>query len=295
MLLSALQHIFVGLKRTRDQKSTLLFQRVRLFLCSFGLYMPLIPYKHRRGTCVVECVAAHLRGFDEDSRSERTRDQKSTCSFVQYRPWIPGELRRGTCAVECVAAHLRGFEEESRLEVVFCIVEWSFEFGHHWLMLLMFLTAHLFQFRFVDSEQYCNMALRLRCRRHEFSVVRLLSPACHLFSCELWYATDDVYFFPMELDVKVAVRYQTSTHTTRWFPIHRQPFHRHPHLHAHALCSMSPLTGTSTYARKSWGGHSRCDLAPLTTSFRTVGQWERQHLAMAATSSLDVVGWAPPV
>ena len=41
------------------------------------------------------------------------------------------------------------------------------------------------------------------------------------------------------------------------------------------------FTGTSTYAQKSWGGHPRCDLAPLTTSFGTVGQWERQHLAMA--------------
>ena len=59
-----------------------------------------------------------------------------------------------------------------RSEVVFWIDEWSIEFGYHWLMLLMFLTAHLFQFRFVDSEQYCNMALRLRCRRHKFLVVR---------------------------------------------------------------------------------------------------------------------------
>ena len=31
------------------------------------------------------------------------------------------------------------------------------------------------------------------------------------------------------------------------------------------------------------GGHPRCDLAPLTTSFGTVGQWECQHLAMTAT------------
>ena len=59
-----------------------------------------------------------------------------------------------------------------RSEVVFWIDEWSIEFGYHWLMLLMFLTAHLFQFRFVDSEQYCNMVLRLRCRRHKFLVVR---------------------------------------------------------------------------------------------------------------------------
>ena len=111
-------------------------------------------------------------------------------SFVLYRPWIPGEHRREICAVECVAAHLRGFEEDSRSEVVFWIDEWSIEFGYHWLMLLMFLTAHLFQFRFVDSEQYFNMALRLRCRRHEFLVVRLLSSACHLFSCELWIQVD---------------------------------------------------------------------------------------------------------
>ena len=45
----------------------------------------------------------------------------------------------------------------------------------------------------------------------------------------------------------------------------------------------APVTGTSTYARKSWGGLPRCDLAPLTTSFGTVGQWERQHVAMAAS------------
>ena len=57
----------------------------------------------------------------------------------------------------------------------------------------------------------------------------------------------------------------------------------------------APNTGTTTYAQKSWDGHPRCDLAPLTTSFGTVGQWERQHLAMAATTSPEVVGWAPPV
>ena len=135
-------------------------------------------------------------------------------------PWILGEHRRGICAVECVTAPLREFKEDSRSEIVFWIDEWSIEFGSHWLMLLMFLTANLFQFRFVDSEQYCNMALRLRCRRPEFSVVRLLSPACHLFSCELWFATDDVYFVSMELRCESGgvARYQTSTHTTRWFP-----------------------------------------------------------------------------
>ena len=38
-----------------------------------------------------------------------------------------------------------------------------------------------------------------------------------------------------------------------------------------------------------------CNLAPLTTSFGTVCQWERQHLAMVATTSPEVVGWAHPV
>ena len=32
--------------------------------------MPWIPGVHRRGICAVQCVSAHLRGFEEDSRSE---------------------------------------------------------------------------------------------------------------------------------------------------------------------------------------------------------------------------------
>ena len=75
-------------------------------------------------------------------------------SFVLYRPWIPGEHRRGICAVECVTAHLRGFEEDSRSEVVFWIDEWSIEFGFTGLILLMFMTIHLFQLRFAYTEQY---------------------------------------------------------------------------------------------------------------------------------------------
>ena len=74
---------------------------------------------HRRGTCAVECVAAHLRGFEEDSRSE---------VVFWIEEWSIEFHRRGTCAVECVAAHLRGFEEDSRSEVVFWIEEWSIEF-----------------------------------------------------------------------------------------------------------------------------------------------------------------------
>ena len=36
----------------------------------FVLYRPWIPGEHRRGICAVVCVAAHLHGFEEDSRSE---------------------------------------------------------------------------------------------------------------------------------------------------------------------------------------------------------------------------------
>ena len=61
MLLSALRHIFAPTRR---------LQRVRLFLCSFVLYIPWIPGEHRREICAVERVTAHFRGFEEDSRSE---------------------------------------------------------------------------------------------------------------------------------------------------------------------------------------------------------------------------------
>ena len=53
------------------------------------------------------------------------------------------------------------------------------------------------------------------------------------------------------------------------------------------------LTGTSTYARKSWGGLTRCDLAPLTTSFGTVGQWERQHWQWLLRQALKSWGGLP--
>ena len=50
---SAFQHIFAGLKRTRDQKLSSGLKSGHLNFSS--------PF-HRRGTCAVECVAAHLRG-----------------------------------------------------------------------------------------------------------------------------------------------------------------------------------------------------------------------------------------
>ena len=38
--------------------------------------------------------------------------------------------------------------------------------------------------------------------------------------------------------------------------------------------------GSWPVAQKPWGGPPSCDPAPLTTSFGTVGQWERRHRAM---------------
>ena len=63
-------------------------------------------------------------------------------------------------------------------------------------------------------------------------------------------------------------------------------FHRHQHLLAHALCCMLQSQEHSPYALKSWGGHTRCDLAPQSTSFGTVALRERQHLAMAGSRHL---------
>ena len=37
-------------------------------------------------------------------------------------------------------------------------------------------------------------------------------------------------------------------------------------------------------AQKPWGGHPSCDPAPLTTSFGTVGQWERGHRGNGGTN-----------
>ena len=57
VLLSASLHIFAGLKRTRDQKLSSGLKSGQLNLASL---------LHRRGTSAVECVTAHLRGFEDD-------------------------------------------------------------------------------------------------------------------------------------------------------------------------------------------------------------------------------------
>ena len=46
------------------------FNGYGLFPRSFVLYRPWIPGENRRELCAVECVTAHLRGFEEDSRTE---------------------------------------------------------------------------------------------------------------------------------------------------------------------------------------------------------------------------------
>ena len=46
------------------------YQQLRLFLRSFVLDRLWIPDEHGRGICAGECVAAHLRWFDEDFGSE---------------------------------------------------------------------------------------------------------------------------------------------------------------------------------------------------------------------------------
>ena len=163
-----------------------------------------------------------------------------------------------------------GFDEDSSSEVVFCIDELPIKFGYHWLMLLIFLSAHLFQF----------------CDHTGFRA-----------------DNNDVYLSLKELDEKVA-RLRISAHVEALKQIvrirARVPLHLQPstatHIVTHTHCAACSTHRNTHHTPRSRGvGPPWCDLAPLTTSFGTVGQWERQHLAMAATSSPEVVGWAPPV
>ena len=89
----------------------------------------------------------------------------------------------------------------------------------------------------------------------------------------VWRGTHGDLWYPLREDARFGARVYHSTCNLPpppTFPCTRIVLH-------------VPLTGTPTYAQKSWGLHTRCDPAPLTTSFGTVGQWERQHLAMTAT------------
>ena len=133
---------------------------------------------------IVVHVVGNLHFFKGTNRRVQ-RVRLFLCSFVLYMPWIPGEHSRRICSVECVTAHLRGFEEVLRSEVVFWIDDHSFEFGYHWLMSLMFLTTHFFQFRFVDSEHgYFYVRLYCTCLGFQANIVEeyvLLSALQHIF------------------------------------------------------------------------------------------------------------------
>ena len=136
-------------------------QRVRLFLRSFVLYRPWIPGEHRRGICAVDSVAAHLRGFEEDSSSEvvfwideLSIEFRCYCFIVEEHVlcfWL-----RCYCFIveeHVLLSALQHIFAGLRSGVVFWIEEWSIEFGYHWLMSLMFPTTQLFHFRFAVTEQ----------------------------------------------------------------------------------------------------------------------------------------------
>ena len=76
---------------------------------------------------------------------------------------------------------------------------------------------------------------------------------------------------------KLALKFEHVSHSTCNLP---------PPPVAPVIPQRATLTGTSTYAQKSRGGHPSCDPAPLTTSSGTVGQWERRHRATAGSKHL---------
>ena len=81
-------------------------------------------------------------------------------SFVLYRPWISGEHRRGICAVECVTA---GLERTRDQKLSSGLMSGQLSLAITGLMLLMFLTIHLFQLRFADTEEIflCHQPLSI--------------------------------------------------------------------------------------------------------------------------------------
>ena len=95
------------------------------------------------------------------------------------------------------------------------------------------------------------------------------------------------------VDITRSSSLPTSTCTCLWgygrharlvLPLQRNS---HPTI-APVRTQHATFTGTYTYALKSRSGLPRCDLAPLTTSYGTVGQWERQHRATAGSRHLHL-------
>ena len=112
-----------------------------------------------------------------------------------------------------------------------------------------FILPHVFLYIFKSCLQEVLETYVYRTSDH--GEVSLMSQTCQL---SLWSLTLVGYVVMWEVCGKSEL-YSTAT--------------------THYTCDMqhAPNTGTPTYAQKSRGGHPRCDLAPLTTSFGTVGQW----------------------
>ena len=114
------------------------------------------------------------------------------------------------------------------------------------------------------------------------------SPTCLPVSCGMPLATSASFRWSSMRKWRNCIFMLTGRRSSRLYE-YEHVFHSicnlppPPTSYARALCCLLPLTGAPTYTQKSRGGHPRCDLAPVTTSFGTVGQWERQHLAMSVT------------
>ena len=125
----------------------------------------------------VECVAAHLRGFEEDSRSEVVFwiDELS----IEFGCYC--FICRGTCAVECVTAHLRGFEEDSRSEVVFWIEEWSIEFGRYCFIVEEHVLLSALQHIFVGLKRTPDQKLSSGLKSGQLSLAVTVSSSRNMF------------------------------------------------------------------------------------------------------------------
>ena len=75
-------------------------------------------------------------------------------------------------------------------------------------------------------------------------------------------------------------KWKSRAQVVREFPQSPQGRLRQPPPFRNAPVPQGRLRNQRNVAQKPWGGPPSCDLAPLTTSFGTVGQWERRHRAM---------------
>ena len=86
--------------------------------------------------------------------------------------------------------------------------------------------------------------------------------------------------------------WKTSARTTRWLPLHLQ---RSTVTHINTHCAVLFHSQEHPHTPRSRNiGTPRCDRAPLTSSFGTVGQWERQHRAMVGSRNTLTLHATPP-